>query len=291
LENEVVLKTKLTQPLKWHGGKHYLAGRIIALMPRHLHYVEPYAGGLSVLLEKDPFDQTKYWGTKGFEQGISEVVNDVNRELTNFWRVLQREDCFADFQRIVSAVPFSEIEWEESEARQTPSAERDVDAAVAFFIRCRQSRAGKFNVFATLSRNRTRRMMNEQAAAWMNAVSGLAAVAARLKRVVILNMDAIEAIRQEDGPRTLFYLDPPYLHETRVTTEDYKHEMTCEQHERLLETIRQCEGKVILSGYPNKLYNGALRDWKYVDIEIDNKASAAKEKPIKTERLWMNYDP
>jgi DNA adenine methylase len=286
-----VTQAKLTQPLKWHGGKHYLAARIIALMPRHLHFVEPYAGGLSVLLEKDPLDKSKYWGEQGYEQGVSEVVNDMNRELTNFWRVLQREDCFAAFQRTVAAVPFSQVEWSESESRQMPVAEPDVEAAVAFFVRCRQSRAGKFGAFATLSRNRTRRMMNEQASAWMNAVAGLPAVAARLKRVVILNMDAVEVIRQEDGPRTLFYLDPPYLHETRVTTEDYKHEMTPEQHEQLLEAIRACEGKVLLSGYPNQLYDRVLKDWAHVDIQIDNKASAAKEKPIKTERLWMNYDP
>ena len=47
---------KPVQPLNWHGGKHYLAGRIIDLMPRQLHYVEAYGGGLAVLLEKDPFD-------------------------------------------------------------------------------------------------------------------------------------------------------------------------------------------------------------------------------------------
>jgi hypothetical protein len=35
--------------------------------------------------------------------------------------------------------------------------------------------------FATLSRNRTRRRMNEQASAWWNCVDGLAAVHARLK--------------------------------------------------------------------------------------------------------------
>ena len=38
--------TKTSKPLKWHGGKHYLADRIIRLMPAHTHYVEPYAGGL-----------------------------------------------------------------------------------------------------------------------------------------------------------------------------------------------------------------------------------------------------
>jgi len=81
----------LGQPLKWWGGKHYLAKRIIALMPRHLHYVEPFAGGLAVLLEKNPFETSHYWGEKGYEQGISEVANDIHQGLTNFWRVLQSD--------------------------------------------------------------------------------------------------------------------------------------------------------------------------------------------------------
>ena len=98
----------------------------------------------------------------------------------------------------------------------TPRNDLDVEAAVAFFVRCRQSRAGGFKDFATLSRNRTRRMQNEQASAWWNCVEGLPAVSARLRRVVILNEPAIDVIRREDGERTLYYLDPPYLHETRV---------------------------------------------------------------------------
>ena len=36
------------------------------------------------------------------------------------------------------------------------------------------------------------------------------AVHARLKRVVVLNRDALDVIRTQDGPGTLFYLDPPY---------------------------------------------------------------------------------
>jgi DNA adenine methylase len=84
-----------------------------------------------------------------------------------------------------------------------------VEAAVAFFVRCRQSRAGEFKRFATLSRNRTRRTQNEQASAWWNGVEGLPAVHARLKRVVILNEDALKVIKAQDGERTFFYLDPP----------------------------------------------------------------------------------
>jgi DNA adenine methylase len=110
--------TRLTPPLKWHGGKHYLASRIIGLMPPHRNYVEPYAGGLSVLLTKNP-------------DGVSEMANDLNGELTNFWRVLQREDDFNRFKRIIDAVPFSELEWRD--AAGEPTGDR-VEDAVKFFI-------------------------------------------------------------------------------------------------------------------------------------------------------------
>lgn len=264
----------LVQPLKWHGGKFYLAPTIISLMPKHTHYVEPFFGGGSVLLQK-PAD------------GISEVVNDVHKELTTFWRVLQNETDFERFKRIIDAMPFSQVEWKDSLA----TSDDPIRTAVNFFVRCRQSRAGKLNAFATLSRNRTRRRMNEQASSWMTAVEGLPQVAERLKRVVVFCDDAVKVIRSQDGPATLHYLDPPYLHETRVTTADYDHEMTTDQHCELLETIDRCEGKVLISGYPNQLYDQKLRNWSVFDILIDNKASAAKNKPRMTERVWMNYSP
>jgi len=279
----------LIQPLKWWGGKHYLAKRIIDMMPRHLHYVEPYAGGLAVLLEKDPLDPAKQWGDKSYEQGVSEVVNDINRELTNFWRVLQREDTFAAFQRQIEATPFSQVEWEDAEVRQHPVADPDIDAAVAFFVRCRQSRAGGFRDFATLSRNRTRRRMSEQASAWWTCVEGLPEVSARLRRVIVLNQPALQVIRQQDGPTTLFYLDPPYVHETRAATNAYKHEMTKEEHEELLAAIQQCQGKVMLSGYPNDLYDQQLAGWRRVDFAIDNKAARGATKRQMTESVWMNF--
>lgn len=211
---------RLTGPLKWHGGKQYLAARIVALMPRHVHYVEPFAGGLAVLLAKDP-------------EGVSEVVNDLNADLTNFWRVLQHPGQFPEFVRCCQATPFSEAEFTRaSEGLGAYTAA--VGRAWAFFVVCRQSLAGRMKDFAPLSRTRTRRGMNEQASAWLNAVEGLPAVHERLKRVAILNRTALDVIRQQDGPETLFYCDPPYLHETRSGTDDYAHEMSEEGHHNLL---------------------------------------------------------
>lgn len=265
-------------PLKWHGGKAYLAKWIISHMPCHLHYVEPYAGGLAVLLEKD-------------SQGVSEVVNDLDGELSLFWKVLACPEMFSEFARIIQATPFSQELFNSSNA--AADGDRDVDRAVKFFVRCRQSRQGLRKDFATLSKNRTRRNMNEQVSSWLTAVDGLADVHERLKRVVILNDDAIAVIKREDSLNTCFYIDPPYLHGTRVTTNDYSVEMTADDHAHLLSTLSEIEGKFLLSGYPSAMYDevAVAEGWHRVEREIDCKASGAKEKPKRTEVLWMNYDP
>jgi DNA polymerase-1 len=266
---------KLTGPLKWHGGKSYLAKQIVALFPAHTHYVEPYAGGLAVLLAKDP-------------EGVSEVANDLNGDLTNFWGTLRDEASFERFRRMAEATPFSETAWQEAGAHL---ADPDpVVRAFAFFVRVRQSMSGRGDCFAPLSRNRTRRGMNEQSSAWLNAVEGLAAVHERLKRVAILNRPAIEVIKSQDGPGTLFYCDPPYVHSTRATTREYgEHEMTEADHVELLKALRACKGKVALSGYRSALYEGELAGWARHEFEMANHAAGGAAKRRVTECLWVNW--
>ena len=96
-------------------------------------------------------------------------------------------------------------------------------------------------------------------------------------------------IRQQDGERTLFYLDPPYVHDTRSTTDAYQHEMHDSVHDELLSTIQQCRGRVMLSGYPNELYDRTLGDWNRHDRKIDNKVSSSASKRVMTESLWCNF--
>lgn len=284
----------LTQPLKWHGGKYYLRKWIIGLMPPHLHYVEPFFGGGSVLLARDPNrDWMKFGSDKlpAASQGCSEVVNDIHGKLTNFWRVLQNPSDFELFKRRIEATPFSEVEFQNSLLSQGLSSD-PIECAVSFFILARQSRQGLMRDFATLSRNRTRSRINEQVSAWLTVIEGLPDVHRRLQKVVILNQDACDVIRKQDGPLTLFYCDPPYLHETRSTTGEYHFEMSMEQHRELLETLAGIEGQFMLSGYPSKLYADfqTQHGWSCHQYEIDNKAASGKVKEKKTECLWCNFE-
>ncbi len=290
--------TVLTQPIKWHGGKYYLRKWIIDLMPPHLHYVEPFFGGGGILLARDP---DRDWMSTGNQKlpaaskGSSEVANDLHGELINFWRVLQNSEDFEAFRRRIEVTPFSQAEFEAARnnavSEESSEPESHVERAVRFFILARQSRQGLMRDFATLSRNRTRSRINEQVSAWLNVVEGLPDVHRRLRNVVILNQSACDVIRKQDGQHTLFYCDPPYVHETRSTTGEYAFEMSKVQHRELLDVLAGIEGKFMLSGYPSDLY----RDWQQQhnynchEFLIDNKASAGKVKETKTECLWCNF--
>jgi DNA adenine methylase len=274
-------------PLKWHGGKYYLAKRIVELMPRHLHYVEPFFGGGAVLLNRDPDDPKLWLSPASPLNGVSEVVNDINGRLVNFWRTLQDPAKFEKFRRRVEAIPISRKDWEL--AHNHEYGKDAIADAVAFFVDCRQSRSGLMTCFTAITRNRTRRQMNGNASEWLSAVDGLPEIHARLRRVIIENMPAVELIQREDTPSTLFYCDPPYLHETRASTDAYAHEMTEAEHKQLLRVLGECKGKVMLSGYASPLYDSALKGWKRHTFDLPNNAAGGETKRRMTEVVWCNF--
>lgn len=262
-------------PIKRHGGKSYLAPKIIALMPPHVRYCEPFFGGGAVMLQKPC-------------EGVAEFANDLDFRLTNFWLVLQKPEWFETFHRTVSCISLSQVEFDV--AKELIDDPEPV-AAAAFFVRNRQSRQALGRDYVTPT-SRLRRGMNEQVSAWLSAVDGLPEFHERLRRVEIRCQDAKDFIRELDSPDTCFYCDPPYLHETRSSTGEYgQHEMSVADHAALLNVLESIAGKFLLSGYPSQLYDAAaLRNgWRYVDFEIPNQASSKRTKEIKVERVWMNY--
>ena len=268
-------------PLKWHGGKQYLADKIIAMFPPHLHYVEPYFGGGAVLFRKPC-------------EGVSEVVNDLNKDLANFWSTLWRPEAYFKLIRLCEATPFDENAWNRSnEILESSDTVTDpVLRAWAFFIKFRQSRQGLGKGFATITRNRIRRGMNEQVSSWLSAIEGLPECHARLKRVLILNHRAIDVIKEQDGPNTLFYLDPPYLQDTRTAKWSFgDYEMSFGDHVELLNLLMTIKGKFLLSGYHSDCYDSWAdrNQFSCEEIKIPNNASGSKEKRIMTECIWKNF--
>jgi DNA adenine methylase len=162
----------------------------------------------------------------------------------------------------------------------------ELDAAVRFLARNRMSRGGLGRDFAYSERLRGGQPGDING--WQTAVrSALPRVAGRLAGVELRCRDALDVIHEFDGPDTLFYLDPPYLPETRTTLGTYAHEMTRADHIRLLGAIVRCRGPVAISGYASPLYDDALRGWGREEWPMAKHAGQGRSKPLCVEVLWI----
>jgi DNA adenine methylase len=249
-----------------------------------------------VLLARDRNDERLWIGADGSHAGVSEVVNDIDQSLINFYRVLKNPEQFSEFQRLASLTPLSRNEWEGARDGKMNGLAKGpgmmmIANAMNFFTHCRQSLAGRRDGFTSLTRNRTRRGMNGNASEWLGAVDGLPEVHERLRSVVFECMDAVRLIKREDTLHTLFYCDPPYLHETRTSPDVYAHEMSEAKHRELLNVLLQCKGKVMLSGYRSELYDCALKGWTTHEFNLANNAAGGASKRRMTEVLWCNFAP
>lgn len=259
-------------PVKWHGGKYYLAKRIISLFPPHRIYLEAFGGAGSVLLNKQPVEVEAY--------------NDLDLKISRLFRVLQTQG--QEFVERVQFIPYSQYEFES--ARCYPADASDIEKAVSDFIRWRQSFGGRGTSWSYTTK-RARGGMAGDVNAWWTAIDQLPEIIDRLRRVQILSQPAVDAIRRFDDPEALIYCDPPYLHETRDhnSRDVYGVEMTDEEHYELGEVLNGCRAKIVISGYPSALYEEIFKTWRRIEFDIANHAAGGRTKARKRETLWVNW--
>lgn len=253
--------------LRWHGGKFLLAPWIISHFAPHRIYAEPYSGAASVLLRKP--------------RSYAELINDLDGEVVNLFRVLQSPADAAELERLLRVTPFARLEFE----RAYEPAGEPVERARRMLFR---SFAGHGAVGATGRatgfRCNTTRSGTTPAHDWAGFPDVLKEFTARLQGVVIESRPAIQIIQTHDTPETLFYVDPPYPFSTRPPGNVYRHEMTDADHRALAEALHALRGMVVLSGYACPLYDEELYpNWERVTRQAH--AGGARDR---TEVLWLN---
>lgn len=269
------LTRKKLIPFGWYGGKFSHLDWLLPLLPKCHHYCEPFAGSGAVLLNRTP--------------AMVETYNDLDGEVVNFFRACR--DHGQELFRLISLTPFSREEF--AIACQLDPDASCVERARRFYVRARQVRTGLAQT-ATLGRwgnckDTSRAGMSGIVSRFLGGVEMMPEIASRMLRVQIENRPAIDVIQLYDSPTTLFYCDPPYIHDTRGDVKAYKHEMTDEQHAELAETLNRVKGMVAISNYDcelmTKLY--PAKKWKKIVQPLRTNHAT---KGQRSEVLWVNYD-
>jgi DNA adenine methylase len=260
----------------WYGGKFSHLDWLLPLLPECHHYCEPFAGSGAVLLNREP--------------SPVETYNDIDGDVVNFFKVLR--DRHDDLIRAIALTPFSREEYHAAIYGETQGIDA-VERARRFYIRARQTRTGLAQT-ASLGRwanckNTSRAGMSGVVSRWLGGVNALDAIAQRLIRVQIENRPAVDILRLYDSPQTLFYCDPPYLHETRGDSKAYAFEMNEAQHREFAEVINTCKGKVAVSGYDHPLMDQFFAPDRWLKT-VGSDKTIHSTKDTRQEVLWTNYD-
>ena len=212
----------MKSPLSWRGGKSRLAREVVARIPRHDCYAEPFAGAAWVLFFKDP--------------SKAEVLNDINSDLVTLFRVLQNH--LEEFVRHLKYLLCSREEFERFKAMR-PETLTDIQRAVRFYFTQKLCFGGRvvgqsFGYSATGPPRLNLLRIEEE----------LSGVHLRLARVHVENLPYADLVQRYDRPGTFFYCDPPYV----GCEGDYgKGLFGVEDFARLADLMGSIKGKFLLS--------------------------------------------
>lgn len=255
--------TPIAKPLvPWIGGKRRLAKHILPLFPEHTCYVEPFAGAAALFFLKEP--------------AKVEVLNDVNSDLVNLYRVVQHhlDEFVRQFRwALASREMFG---WLKMTA---PATLTDIQRAARFFYLQKLAFGGKVEsrTFGTATSSPARLNL-------LRLEEDLSAAHLRLHQVTIEHLDWAECVRRYDRAHTLFYMDPPYW-----GTEGYDVTFGLEQYERMAELMRTMRGKAIVSVNDIPEMRTAFAGLRMRPLSITYTVGAASDRASSRELLISNF--
>jgi len=228
-------------PLSYIGGKNRLATKIISLLPEHLTYVEPFAGGAQVLFHKPPSNV--------------EVINDLDFEIVNFFRV-----CQWHYEELVRYLRYCLISrrLHAMHLATDPATLTDIQRAGRFFYLQKNSFGGltvkqKLHYGVTQSSNYNPGRIPEI----------LERTHERLLRVQIESMPYEQVLQKYDRPSTVFYLDPPYWERSL-----YRYNFSEQDFIALERRLHGVKGKFLLSLDDHPEVRKLFRNWHLIPVDI-----------------------
>jgi DNA adenine methylase len=250
-------------PLSYIGGKRTLAKQIISLLPEHTTYVEAFAGGAQVFFHKEP--------------SRVEVLNDIDGEIVNFFRV-----CQAHFEELVRYFRFCLVsrKWFDLLKATDPGTLTDVQRAARYLYLLKNS-------FASLVRNPNFHWHVVQPPGFnLGRLPQLIENAhKRLERVQIDCLPYEKVLQHYDRPRTLFYLDPPYFGRKL-----YRYNLENTDFATLAQHLEELKGKFVLSLNDVPEVRNLFRRFHFRDVNLAYTAQKQAGRRYR-EVLITNFKP
>lgn len=259
-------------PIWRYGGKGRNAPLLVPHFARAEMYAEPFFGGGSIFWRVRPGTYRR------------EAINDLDDSVMTFFRVLR--DRTEELVLRCALTPYSRTEF----AACLPRAADELEEARRVWVRGRQGFAGKARSPGDWGRSTPYEWVAGRAE---SKLGELALYAARLRQVAIDCVDGLEFIEKWGQDGAFLYADPPYVPATRAPGRgDYAHEMTTEDHARLLAALRGAAArgaKVAVSGYPSALYDAGLAGWRKAEFSVPLSGTRDAAGQRRAEVLWMSY--
>ena len=233
-------------PITYYGGKQQLSKKIISLIPEHKIYCEPFIGGGAVFFGKEP--------------SRVEIINDTNKELINFYKIVQQD--FVSLEKEILITLHSRDQHRKAQViYNNPDMFSDIKRAWALWTLATESFGAMLGGSFGYDRigTTTKKITNKRD-------SFTYEYAIRLQNVQIECTDAIRIIKSRDTEESFFYCDPPYFnsdcgHYDGYSEDDFKN---------LLETLSGIRGKFLLSSYPSDVLKEYTdkNEWTNQKIEM-----------------------
>jgi DNA adenine methylase len=248
-------------PLNYVGGKNRLAKVIIERIPEHLTYVEPFSGGAQVFFRKP--------------RSTIEVLNDLDSQLINFYRVCQHHS--EELIRSVCSMPVSR-ELFDSLKKGYPEGLTDIQRASRFLYLQKLAYGGR--VTRKAFGIHIEEKPNLRAVSIMKS---LAEVHDRLQGVQIEHLPYDEVIRRYDRPGTFHYIDPPY-YDIRLYNFNFEHD----DFVRMAKLLGNIQGKFLMSLNDHPKVREIFSDFYIEEVQIAYSLHSTVGKRHK-ELLISNY--
>lgn len=278
---------KLQSPVVWTGGKARIATKIVNAFPDNSSYdvfADVFTGSSSILFAMSPC-------------GHLEVINDRNARLINFWMAVREEA--ERLQWKLETLPYSSALFKRYKDSLDRNEEMEmVEAAARWYYVNRGTIAGHIDSDKGWSytgpQSKILYGVPSDATGYQNAVALLSIISARLSKVQIHDWEYAKVIEKYQSPRTLFYIDSPYIGSENYYEVDGTPPFTMDDHRKLASLLNKTPAKVALSHYDHPLLDELYpaENWRRVSWQT-NKESSRMNKKLQTaqEVLLMNYEP